>query len=407
MRLLGLELKRVLKTKITWIILLGIMLCSVLLAYIPTTFIYYMDENKQNYKGLEAIKKYKEIRKDITGEVTSEVMQKAAVTIQTLFKEQGVESQYELPDEVYLNQFLPISPFVSGIESANFNSETGGPTPIIDLDLDNVDDFYSACDNRLSYIMSTKSENAQKMAKVSFDKVKKPYLYYPGITSDAMDYLTSLIFLLLICCGIITAPIFATEYQTEADSILRCTKYGRTRLAVTKIISAFIICGSAFFLSCITWIVVTNSLFGWESLKTSVQMLFSVTALVSWNIGQLQWGVLGVATLSFFATISFILFLSAKCKTQVAAMAAGLFTCFLPVFWTILPDNMVSWIRCLWPTGAIGLQNGILYDFMDYNFLNVGSLSVWVPYAIIIFAIIEIPLFIGLTIRAYNHHTVN
>ncbi len=58
------------------------------------------------------------------------------------------------------------------------------------------------------------------------------------MSRDAFDYTTLYILVLSILCTAIAAPIFANEYQTGSDSILRCTKYGRMKLAVTRILAA-------------------------------------------------------------------------------------------------------------------------------------------------------------------------
>ena len=70
----------------------------------------------------------------------------------------------------------------------------------------------------------------------------------------------------------------------------------------------------------------------------------------------------------------------------------------------ILPDYIIDYLKALFPAGGVGLQNGILYDLTDFRFLNVGSFAIWTPYLIMFFVIIEIPCWIGLTIRSHNKH---
>lgn len=411
MRLLSLEIKRVLRTRITWILLLFAAVCSILFAYIPTTFIYYTDESDITVKGMQAIAKYKEIRADNSGEVTPEKVKNAVESVKTILKENNVAGVYELPNDVYQKSYLPRSPFIHGVLEAYADPATGVAAELLSIDSSELDNYYKDCDARLASLMKLeqpKNTAAWSDAEEKYANVSKPYLYYSGITSDAIEYESLLSFLILICCAMIAAPVFSSDYQTEADSILRCTKYGRLRLAVTKIFSALIICGVSFFVCASIWIVITNCLFGWESVKTSVQILFSITSLVPWNIGQLQWSVVFAGILSLMATVSSILFISSRCKNQMAAMSLALFTCILPVFLaSALPDTIGIWFRCIWPTGAIGLQNSILFDFTGYDYLTIGSFTMWTPYVIMIAAIVEIPVFIALTIRSYNHYNVN
>lgn len=410
MRLLFLEMKRVLRTRITWILLLFALGCSILFAYIPTTFIYCTDESDITVKGMQAIAKYKEIRADNSGEVTPEKIKNALESVKTILKENNATGVYELPNDVYQKNYLPRSPFIHGVLEIYANPETGMAPELLNIDSPELDNYYEDCDARLASLMKQeqpKNTAAWCDAEEKYADVSKPYLYYSGITSDAMDYESLLLFLILICCAMIAAPVFSSDYQTEADSILRCTKYGRFRLAVTKILSALIISGVSLCVCASLWIVITNSLFGWDSVKTSVQILYSITSLVPWNIGQLQLNVAFVGILSLMATVSFILFISSRCKNQMAVMSLALFTCILPVFLSsALPDTIGIWFHCIWPTGAIGLQNSILYDFTGYDYLTIGSFTMWTPYVIMIAAIVEVPLFIALAIRSYNHYNV-
>ena len=64
MKIFRLELKRVLKSRLTWIVMALALLLSILLAYLPTTYCYsnYTDEtgNEVNLTGLASIAYEKE-----------------------------------------------------------------------------------------------------------------------------------------------------------------------------------------------------------------------------------------------------------------------------------------------------------------------------------------------------------
>ncbi|MEG0899833.1 MAG: hypothetical protein RSF40_09020 [Oscillospiraceae bacterium] len=104
MRLLGLEMKRVIKTRLTWILLLLALFTSVALAYIPTTFtpVSYKDEqgNKVVLNGLESINYIKESQKNITGVITPEIIRKAVEDYQACLRKYNVTDTYELPEGV-------------------------------------------------------------------------------------------------------------------------------------------------------------------------------------------------------------------------------------------------------------------------------------------------------------------
>ncbi len=52
------------------------------------------------------------------------------------------------------------------------------------------------------------------------------------------------------------------------------------------------------------------------------------------------------------------------------------------------------------------MQNSLLYQLTSFNYLHIGAISIWTPYIIMATAVIEIPVFLFLTIRAYYKHQV-
>ena len=144
--------------------------------------------------------------------------------------------------------------------------------------------------------------------------------------------------------------------------------------------------------------------FGTECLKTSFQMLFSVINLSNINLGQLEIVLTLVGLVSMLASISCTLFLSAKCKDSLTALLVSLVIVLLPIFaYTALG---ASWISCILPSAGIGLQNNFLYQLANFNYLHIGGMSFWTPYVILISAVIEISIFLFLTVRTYCKHQV-
>lgn len=114
MRIFYLELKRVLKSKFTLILLALALLFSVLLAWLPVTYCYsnYTDEagNEVNLTGLASIAYEKERQADAAGPVTPERVREAVETYQACLALYGVTESYELPEGVYEREILPIAP---------------------------------------------------------------------------------------------------------------------------------------------------------------------------------------------------------------------------------------------------------------------------------------------------------
>lgn len=409
MRILGLEIRRVLKTKTTIILLFAAIGLTFAMAYLPVTYAdtSYVDSegNVVKVNGEEAIEYEKQIQKDIAGEIDANDIQMAVRQYQECLTSQGVTESYELPDGVYETEILSYDPLLHGVREAFANPDTGIAPSIINIPVEEVANFYDVCDERLLSLMKVEQEdypNAQQDAIEMYERVEKPYVFYPGYNKDAMDYQIFLSFLIMTMCVVIAAPIFSSDYQTEADAILRCTKYGRGKLAATKIISALLISGLVYIICIGGYIVISNSFFGWDCTKTSVQMLYSIISLVNMNLGELQICVALAGLLSVLATVALTLFLSSRFKNVVVSLGMSLTVCILPiVFYIALPAEIATWINAFTPSSGVGLMTSILYLLVDFVYLNVGNISIWLPYVMIGACIVELPIFVLGTVRNY------
>ncbi len=412
MRLLKLEIKRVLKTRITIVLLFLSFLFSFLFAYLPTTFSYinHVDGAGQavKLKGLDSIRYEKEVQADITGAVTPEKIRQALEDYQACLTKYGVDNTYDLPDGVYERELFPFMPLLHGVREAFADPGTGIAPSLMELSPEDMDHFYEKCDERCLTLMKQEQKDhpaAHSVASAMYQKVGKPFLFFPGYGSNPMDYQIILAFFILLFGTVITAPVFTSDYQTGADDILRCTKYGKVKFAVVKVISALLICTVTFSVCTFIYITVSNSLFGWECTKTSMQMIYSALNLADMNIGQLQRFTAVGGLLCIMASTCFTLFLSSKFKNMLASLSVSLLFCILPIIvYTALPADIGSYIYSVLPAGGTGLQTSILYAAIDFDFWNIGNLSVWLPYVMLGAYAVEIPLFFILTVCSYSRH---
>ncbi|MEG1470124.1 MAG: hypothetical protein RSC31_05715 [Anaerovoracaceae bacterium] len=52
------------------------------------------------------------------------------------------------------------------------------------------------------------------------------------------------------------------------------------------------------------------------------------------------------------------------------------------------------------------MQNNLLYQLTDFDYLHIGQISIWAPYMMMAAAIIEIPVFLFLAVHTYCKHQV-
>lgn len=411
MRILQLEMKKVIKSKRTCVLIAAALFLTVAMAYLPVTYEYatYYDETgkKVELEGVEAIAYLKEIRADITGVITPEKVRLAVEQYQAVMQEYGVTETYDLPEGVYSNRIIPFSPLLGGVKEAFANRENGIAPSLMEIKPERVDGYYEACVERLGSLMKMEQKDNPDIGELALDMyqdVETPYVYYPGYSSNALEYEGFLAMLLLLIGIVIAAPVFSSDYQTGADDILRCTKYGRFRLGVVKLVAVAGITVFLFMICMTLYLLISNAYFGWESLQTSMQMEFSITNLANWSLGDLQIAIVIACLLALIATISFVMFLSSNCKNVVTTLTIGFIVCLTPMFLSLLfsdSSRIVLWLRCLLPSNGICPPDGFLYEAVEYKFLKAGSLILWVPYAMLIFAGIEAVMFSLLAVRSY------
>ena len=411
MRLFRLEVKRIIKSRRTLALLAAALFMSVVMAYLPVSFesINRLGEDGKiiELDGLSAIRFKRDYYEKTAGDITPEKLAEALRTYQSYVKEYG--SLNDVPLDIYVENIMAIRPMLKGLPEAFADPKTGAAADLMDIDPVVVEQhFYEKCVSHLDDIMNLEQKEYESAGQFAADKyadADQPFYLYPGMSRDAFDYTTLYILVLSILCAAVAVPIFANEYQTGSDSILRCTKYGRMKLAVTRILAACCIFIIIFILGMSIHLLILNLAFGTDCLKTSFQMLFSIINLPNINLGQLQIILVFAGLLSLLATISCTLFLSARCRDSLTVLLISIVVLFLPIFaYSAFAD--ASWISTVLPSAGIGMQNNFLYQLYNFNFLHIGEASFWTPYVILISAAVEIPVFLFLAVRSYCKHQV-
>ena len=410
MRLFRLEIKRIMKSRRTLTLLAAALLMSIVMAYLPISFesINRPGEDGKiiELDGLPAIQFKRDYYEKTAGNITPQKLAEALRTYQSYVKEYGTLN--DVPLDIYIENIMAIRPMLRGLTEAFADPKTGIGADLMDIDPDEVEQyFYEKCVSHLDDTMNLEQkeyEAARQFAAGRYADVDQPFYLYPGMSRDAFDYTTLYILVLSILCVAIASPAFANEYQTGSDSILRCTKYGRMKLAVIRILSVCCIFIVIFILGMSIHLLILNLAFGTDCLKTSFQMLFSVINLPNINLGQLQIILVLAGLLSVLAIVSCTLFLSARCRDSLTVLLISIVILFLPIFaYGALGD---TWIGGILPSAGIGMKNNFLYQLCDFNFLHIGGMSFWTPYVILVSAAVEIPLFLFLTVRSYCKHQV-
>lgn len=403
MRLYYLEMKRLIRTKSVWILMIAMVVLAAVMAYVPVTFIraYKTDAgNVQAVTGVQAVKISKETRKDMEGEVTEEKIRQAIRVLNEMYQEYGSSFMEEVPADVYAEKIYPIMPVLNVIEQVLapdgknlYNMEA------FDVKEEDAATIYEKYREKIQGL-SQNPELVKEMQKIS-GSVKTPFTYESGMTLETVDYYTIYLFLVMFAFIVIASPVYAAEYQTGADDVIRCTKNGRVRIAVTKILVTFTLAVATFVASSLTFVAVLYILYGGSGFGTSIQMgyVFYLPALTIGSMLKLQ---IAGGVLFTLATVSFVLFLSSKCKNVQTALISAFGIAILPMILNMAGNNNVlNIMRCILPTGGFGLINGLQSELMARNFALVAGHYIWLPYILLVAAAVAVPVFVGLTIVSY------
>lgn len=408
-RMLYLEMKRILKSKIVIIFIGTAILLSIIISTNLIKGVKILDRNFNSaYTGRDAIRKMEEISKQYKGDITPEKLIEAnEIYVSVMAEYGGVDN---VPEEVYREKIWPVRTLINMVGWISHDPKTGITIPPEDREIESIGNFYS---NRNHYIEETLSAKELRNDSVGLEKalsinqrVKTPFYnssFYGWL--DAGENITLLMFLLTVICAAIICPIFSSEYQTESDSVLRCTKRGRNSLAVTKILAGLLL-ATIVYLACIGIMLgIFCSAFCIEGLSASIQCsLVSCIAPVTFGQG------IGISIISGLLTLiavgCFSLFISSQCNNPMITLIISMVMILLP---TILAafgkGNISNWIRLCLPSGGTGVGSGMLFELLFLtNFLPAGSFSFWSPYVLIIAAVIQIPIFLLLAVRAYNRY---
>ncbi len=403
MRLYYLEMKRLIRTKSVWILMIAMVVLAAVMAYVPVTFIraYKTDAgNVQAVTGVQAVKISKETRKDMEGEVTEEKIRQAIRVLNEMYQEYGSSFMEEVSADVYAEKIYPIMPVLNIIEQVLapdgknlYNMEA------FDVKEEDAATIYEKYREEIQGL-SQNPELVKEMQKIS-GSVKTPFTYESGMTLETVDYYTIYLFLVMFAFIVIASPVYAAEYQTGADDVIRCTKNGRVRIAVTKILVTFTLAVATFVASSLTFVAVLYILYGGSGFGTSIQMgyVFYLPALTIGSMLKLQ---IAGGVLFTLATVSFVLFLSSKCKNVQTALISAFGIAILPMILNMAGNNNVlNIMRCILPTGGFGLINGLQSELMARNFALVAGHYIWLPYILLVAAAVAVPVFVGLTIVSY------
>ena len=406
-----LELKRLLKTRSTWILMAAALLITLVLCCVNIFGAYYYSYDGKSYHALDATEIREIVTESAEGEWTSE----------------RIRDVFEQIDEVSANR-RGIA--VEGETNDNYEIVTGGNNSgaasiagytntflrsipqVFDVYMDEIRpdmaaQYYTQRKAYIEEVMTLNYGPAAAEAALRLDENTTEPFYYEfgfGTGSDIASTLPVSLFAIAVVCSIICAPVFASDYSTGADDIQRCTRYGCKRLGRAKLLAAMTLSAALYIICTAVFVALTLAVYGDD--KTSAQLALDALVLIDIDMNGVLVLTLIAGFLSVLVMTAFTLWLSARMRSSVAVLAVALAVAMTPTFLVILlrESALGDWLRLILPSGGLGLGTGMFVDIQIGEFLTIGSLAIWTPFAMLAAPVIETPVFALLARRAYTRH---
>lgn len=406
------ELKKILQRKSTRGAIIALFIASIIsLVIVVYTESFGSKITDNLYQGISAIQKRNTESKLLSGPLNEKKISQVIKLHNDLrIKSQGKNDYNGLNDVAYFSQWQKYEDIDLLINRAS------GPLNSFDYNLINKlkpndgKRFYLNRSKQISNFINqsatpeySNKEKEKIMTKVNNMETPLYYNYTSGWKGLIKEMSSFNIFMILVVC-ICVAPVFSSEYQTGADSIVLPTKYGRNKLIKAKFKASFIF---TTVLYCIAVVVISGirlSIYGFTGWNCKIQ-ISSTYWHSMYNINFLQ-AFLLAALLGYIACLvstSIVMFLSAKLKTPFTVIIVSLAIIFIPMFFdTGLMPKYISYGMDLLPIKIIDVNNILGY----YKFYNIFGILVSQPLVMILSSIVFIIILLPFTYRFFRKHEV-
>lgn len=207
MRLFRLELKRILKSRRTLILLAIALLLSVAMAYLPISFEGINRPNEDGtvteLDGLAAIKYKQDLYKTSAGEVTPDRIKSALETYQSCVREYGPVEEKGFPLAVFVEKIVPFRHLLMGLSEAFADPLTGIGADLMDIDPNDIDGaYYEKCAEHLQDVMRNEqreNETAQQKALENIQNLIRHFIFILEFLKMHLIILSFIFCSLLFC----------------------------------------------------------------------------------------------------------------------------------------------------------------------------------------------------------------
>lgn len=369
------ECKKMFRSKINLIAMASGLFLLVFCVSVWVSQSFYFDgETGEVVYGVDTIKINQQKNKELADVLTEEFLTKEVEEIQRRAEATGAESS-----EDYWKLIGERRNLASLIASNYGDVQSGwadkGWKILGEIPTEGGIHFYEQRLNKIkecldmnySYGDYTSEEKEFWMSKAK--KVTTPFLWEDRFAMDNILELIGTGLYLIIVIVICIAPVFSSEYETKADSLLLTTKYGKTKLIWAKIVTS-VAFALLYFCLCIgagtAIIIIFCGLLGWN---LPIQLW---NTMIPYNLTVGETAVLSLAVMLFgtAAITLFTLLMSARVKSSFIVLIVDFLLLLGPAFLTFSRTSALwNHILYLFPSYALYVREilGI------YNSIQIGN----------------------------------
>lgn len=362
------EIKKMLSKPMNKVALLILAAAVIFLTFQAICSVWYVDENGQTTKGIQAARHLRDVQNKWAGDVTAEVLTK--VVRQNTAIRQSKEMQSE------------------NIQEANkAYAKTQGFSDIRDMissafsPFDSIDTYYRAdtvkpeeagmfYEKRIAGLKEWLNKDAggeafsqekKQFLLQQYEKLQTPFYYeYVGGWQMllAERYTPTVMIILALVIGFLVSGIFSDEFQLKADSIFFSTKLGRGKAVRSKISAGFAVITAVYWGVILLYSISVLLALGADGGACPIQIEFwksyySITCFQSYLLTMIG-GYVGT-----LFVLTAVMLVSAKSRSTVLAITIPfVLLCFAPFLGRIA---LFSPITNLLPGQLLQLSIGFKY----------------------------------------------
>lgn len=415
-KLIIFENLKIMKRRSFWISFLLMIILMIGICALSVSENYWVKDDGTEIKGWNAINFKREKLIDLSGDLTEE----SVVEIITQYQDaRNNQSNYIKEDGSLSSEFNNVAYakyLQKDADILNLLRELYAPAgenyDYYIIDSIEIEELYKLYDQRIKKVeeylnMDYSYGNYTEEEKEYFidlnRNIKTPF-YYSNYTawSQLLGNSYFMIMIIVMVISISLSPVFASEYQSGADSVLLSTKYGRSKLIRAKFCSAFMITSFIYIFGMGTYTLLNIIIYGTDGWNCSLQMS-NLLAPINANMLQVYMYVIITGYLLCISMQGIVLLLSSRMKTPFSVIICSLLLYFIPFFIPYSKESrLFNNILNLFPA-KMSAAYAALGKYEVYHILGMDILySTMIVLTCLFFIIITVPL----ASKAFKNHQV-